>query len=573
MLSEDYILDSLPNGVIAADPRGGIVYINRRAKKILSVDPPKNTSVLSLLPHIGKVIAECLADKSPKAAIHLVENHIDLLVNVRLLSEQETVRGCICDFYEMSEVDYAVRKSDSYTSLNSELNAIFNSSSDGIWVCDGKGNVLRINSASEKLNGISAENIIGKNMKELVSEGWFDRSVTLEVLKTGRQVSLIQHSRNTDKILLTTGTPVPDEDGGIFLVVVNERDMTQLNALREELEQTRMETEKVRDRLMELSMMELKDQKFVAQSESMRQVLRIALKLARLDVSEILIRGESGIGKGLLAKLIHQNSRRSSEPFIQINCAAIPENLLEAELFGYEKGSFTGAREQGKAGLFELADNGTLFLDEIGDMPLSLQSKLLKYLDDYEVLRIGSLKPRKVCCTVITATNRNLESLIREHKFRKDLFYRLNSFTITIPPLRERTEDILELVNYFLTKFNQTYRLKKRITPAGFESLQSYSFPGNVRELRNIIKNSVIMSDGNVIDEFLKGLIGSEKQMIRKDTARIFCQSIRDEMFNYEKQRFQQASAEAVSTRDLAARLGISQPTVVRKLKKFGISL
>ncbi|MEJ2731939.1 MAG: sigma 54-interacting transcriptional regulator, partial [Deltaproteobacteria bacterium] len=192
-----------------------------------------------------------------------------------------------------------------------------------------------------------------------------------------------------------------------------------------------------------------------------------------MEASNILILGETGTGKGLLAKLIHQFSHRKKKPFIQINCAALPETLLEAELFGYEKGAFTGAREHGKIGLFELAHEGTLFLDEIGDLPLAVQAKLLKYLDDHEIMRLGVIKPKPVDCTIIAATNRNLEASSRQRKFRQDLFFRLNTFVIQTPPLRERPDDIFELVNHLLAKYNRHYVLRRRISPGAMEQIKS----------------------------------------------------------------------------------------------------
>ena len=239
----------------------------------------------------------------------------------------------------------------------------------------------------------------------------------------------------------------------------------------------------------------------------MQQVLQVAVKLTNVDASHIMITGESGTGKGLLAKFIHKKSVRSAQPFIQINCAAVPENLLEAELFGYEKGAFTGASDKGKAGLIELAQNGTLFLDEIGDMPMRLQAKLLKYLDDHEVMRLGSVKARKIDCAIVSATNQDPEALVEEKRFRQDLFFRLNHFPIHIPPLRERAEDILELVHFFIRKYNKQYKRQKRVTAQGIETMQSYAFPGNVRELRSLCKQAVLMSDEILLDRcFAKNL-------------------------------------------------------------------
>ncbi|MEJ2024996.1 MAG: sigma 54-interacting transcriptional regulator, partial [Deltaproteobacteria bacterium] len=217
----------------------------------------------------------------------------------------------------------------------------------------------------------------------------------------------------------------------------------------------------------------------------MKKIVRTALKLAHMDASNIMILGESGTGKGLLAKFIHKNSKRANKPFIQINCASLPENILEAELFGYEKGAFTGAKMEGKPGLIELSNQGTLFLDEIGEMSSGIQAKLLKYLDDHEVRRLGSVRTRKIDCKILAATNQDLETLLDRKKFRKDLYYRLNAITLTMPPLRERPEDIFHLVQDSLFHYNKKYKMKKTINPLTLTILQSYDFPGNVREWNN----------------------------------------------------------------------------------------
>jgi PAS domain S-box-containing protein len=360
-----------------------------------------------------------------------------------------------------------------------------------------------MNKAAQKLNGWKEKEIIGKHVTEMVKKGMQDKSITMEVLRTKRRVSLLIYVNATQKHLLVTGTPVFDENNDISMIVVNERDLTQLNAMQQRLDQTMLVANRYKDELTELSMIELKQQEIIAKSKEMRQILMMALKLATLKASNILILGESGAGKGILAKFIHQNSKRKKEPFIQINCAALPENLLEAELFGYEKGAFTGAREEGKAGLFELAQGGTLFLDEIGDMPLKIQAKLLKYLDDNTIMRLGGLKLITINCTIITATNRNLKNLVENKIFREDFFFRLNTFTINVPPLRERFDDIFELSSYFLMKFNKEYGFTKRISFKGMDALQSYSFPGNVRELMSVVKKAVVMSEEQALDEMI----------------------------------------------------------------------
>ncbi|MEN8212149.1 MAG: sigma 54-interacting transcriptional regulator, partial [Thermodesulfobacteriota bacterium] len=326
------------------------------------------------------------------------------------------------------------------------LQAIFDQSADGLMICDHQGVILKLNSAAEKLNGVKASDLVGKDVISLVKEGHIDRSATKEVIDSKRQVSVIQKSPSSEYTLLVTGTPVFDDNNNICFIVINERDISLIESMKKELLLARQESESIKNELTQLNLLELKENNIVAQSNSMKQTLRLALKLAVIKASNILIQGESGTGKGLLAKFIHQHYSRQKKPFIQINCAALPENLLEAELFGYEKGAFTGASEHGKTGLFELANGGTLFLDEIAEMSAKVQAKLLKYLDDHEIMPIGGITPKKIECSIIAATNRDLEKMTLNKKFRLDLFHRLNTFTLVIPPLKERPEDILELV-------------------------------------------------------------------------------------------------------------------------------
>lgn len=574
-LTLEQIINAASDGVIATDAGGRMVFINQEAEKILGFNQEKiiGSYIPDILPMTGSLVLKCLETGEPQLGRHIFGKSLSLVVNITTIRSDGRVLGTVCNFQRMRQFELAAQELESYKYLNKQLDAIFKSSSDGIWVCDGKGKVIKINEASEKLNGIEAAAIIGKNVAEILEIGLFDRSVTLEVLQAKRQVSMLQYVKRTKKHLLVTGTPAFDEEGNVFLVVVNERDMTQLNGMREQLEHTRTVKEKFKDELAELRMLELKKQEIIAESEEMRQVLRTALKLAHLGASNILLLGESGTGKGLLAKFIHKNSTRKKKPFVQINCAALPETLLEAELFGYEKGAFTGASEQGKVGLFELAQEGTLFLDEIGDLPFSVQAKLLKYLDDHEVMRLGGTKAKIVDCTIIAATNRDLETLTKKRKFRHDLYYRLNTFTIRIPPLCQRPEDIFELVTYFLRKYNRAYKLKKRISSEALEVLQSCPLPGNVREVENLLKKAVVMSDNEVLDEFiLQSLDYGRAKWTRSDSAKRRKLNLNDELFTFEKEILKSAIGRCKSTRELASYLGVSQPTVVRKMKKHGLS-
>lgn len=573
-ITYEQIFHSTSNGVVVTDASGFIVHINRMGEKILGFSAATHVGrfIPEVLPLTGPQVLACLKSGKPRLGHHIIGKQVDLVLNISLIQQEGVILGAVCSFQEMRTFEDTAKKLESYKRLNKQLETIFKASFDGIWVCNGEGRVISINEASERLNGIKAEDVVGKNVAHLAAEGLFDRSVTIEVLETRRQVSLMQYIRKTGRYLLATGTPAFDDNGEIYLVVVNERDMTDLNAMREELEQTQMVTEKYKDELAELSMLELKGQQIVAESREMRQILRMALKLARIGASNILLLGESGTGKGLLAKFIHQSSERRGNPFIQINCAALPENLLEAELFGYERGAFTGAREQGKAGLFELAHGGTLFLDEIGDLPLLLQAKLLKCLDDHEILRLGATKSKHIDCLVVAATNQDLEELVRKKRFRQDLYYRLNAFPIRIPPLRERGDDIFELTNHFLEKYNKLYGMKKWIQPAALNMLQGYPFPGNVRELKNIIKKAVVMSEGELLDEFLRPALLGATEPREVGGRGLRKKHLNDELLTIEKELLKAAMGCCKSTRQLAAQLGISQPTIVRKLKKHGLA-
>lgn len=464
--------------------------------------------------------------------------------------------------------------------LEDTLDAIYNASSESIWVCDGSGTVLSVNKATEELLGVPVADIIGMNTETLVNEGLMDQSVTNKVLKCREQVSIIQEIPRINKQLLVTGTPVFGEDGEVSMVIVNERDLTQLTRLKEELEEAIEESSRYKEELTLLNLEELESQDIIAQSKEMQDVLTTCQKLALIDVSNILILGESGTGKGLIAKHIHRSNGRLTGPFVKINCAAVPENLLEAELFGYEKGSFTGAGEKGKIGLFEMAQDGTLFLDEIGELPLSLQAKLLHCLEEKEIMHIGGLEPIAINCNVITATNVDLGESASKNLFRKDLYYRLNTFPITIPPLRNRPEDILSLSLFFLEKFNNEYNLSRKILAPEIKKLQSYSFPGNVRELKNSLKRSMIMAEKDHLQSIVdydshvthsnqkKSPLGSTFHYVEEAENSGFNQIVS----SLEKQILTEALASFPTTRSLATHLKMNPSQAYRKLVKYQLT-
>jgi len=572
----EHVFKATSNGVIATDPAGRIVLINEQAQKIIRMASQKKAEgvhIREVLPLTWRYVSACLDSGQAQLGRHIHGRNIRLVVNISPIRQGARMLGTVCSFQRMEQFEETAQQLESYRQLSRQLETVINSSADGIWVYDGDGNVVTVNKAALDVDKIERDDVMGKSMFELSKSGIFDRSVVLEVFETRHQVTILSKALKTGRTLLITGTPILDDRGDISLVIVNMRDMTQLNEIRDQLEQTRLVSEKYKDELAELSLFELSRQNIIAENEAMRQLLRMAVKIAKMEASNILLLGESGTGKGLLAKFIHQNSKRYRKPFIQINCAALPENLLEAELFGYEKGAFTGAKEGGKAGLFELADKGTLFLDEIGDLPFSVQAKLLKYLDDYKIMRLGGTRSIKIDCVVIAATNRDLESLTKEKKFREDLFYRLNTFTMKIPPLRKRAEDIFEMVHYYLEKYNKQYGLKRRISAKAMRVLQSYEFPGNVRELKNILKMAAVLSDTDLIDEtIVRNLEGKTELSAFTSFEDRNIAGLAGEVQAFERQILQRAMSRYRTTRQLARHLKVSQPTIVRKLKKYGLS-
>jgi len=306
----------------------------------------------------------------------------------------------------------------------------------------------------------------------------------------------------------------------------------------------------------------------IVKSVEMERIIEMVVRVAQVDTTVLLL-GESGVGKGMIAKLIHKHSDRSNGPFIRVDLAGIPDSLVESELFGYEKGAFTGAKTEGKPGFFELANKGTLFLDEIGEIPLGTQSKLLRFLEDHEIIRVGGTEPKEIDLRVIAATNKKIEEMVTSKTFRKDLYYRLNVVPIHIPPLRERRDDILPLIFHFLEQFNQSHRKKKNISPEAIETLLQYDFPGNIRELANLIERLVVVTEEDHIDA--RDLPGSVADYV--SNAIPFSSShenppLKVALERYESMIIENAIHKYGSQREAAKALKVDQGTISRKLRK-----
>ncbi len=454
--------------------------------------------------------------------------------------------------------------------LARELDATINFSYDEIYITDGKGVTLRANAAFEENCGVRVEEILGRSVFDLEKERVFYPSATRLVLETLKQQTILQ-TQKSGKQILVTATPVFNEDGSIFRVITNSRNVDKLNELKEKLEELEQEKQRYYQELMELRQRVLQEEAIVVSSPSMQKLVAMAEKIAKVD-STVLLLGESGVGKGVIAGLIHQLSPRKEGPFVHINCGAIPENLLESELFGYESGAFTGASREGKRGKIELASGGTVFLDEIGELPLNLQTKLLHVIQEKQMTRIGGIKVIKLDVRFIAATNQNLEEHVAKGKFRRDLFFRLNVLPIKIPPLRERREDIIPLTEQILKKYNQKYNTRKRVKPEVLDYFLSYPWPGNIRELENLLERLVVVGDTTIAAEDLPAPI--RKSYRRGETERALSPrfSLTESLEEYERSLLQKVFNESSSTYEMAERLGINQSTVVRKLKKYHIT-
>jgi len=378
-----------------------------------------------------------------------------------------------------------------------ELMDCFDGCHDGIFIMKSDGEVVYVNQAWVELTGIQRETIIGLYPHEILKRGYFSEPVFDQVTKKLATVTVMNKTpRGID--VLTTGTPITDENGQLRWVVLNVRDITELIELKEKLEREKRISRSFKEEISALRA-KCSTETFVhSENPAMLRVMDLVNRVAESTAS-VLLTGETGVGKEVVARLIHMRGSRKNGPFIKVNCAAIPEALFESELFGYESGAFTGANRRGKCGLFELANEGTLFLDEVGELSLSSQAKLLQAIEDRQVYKVGGTSPVALDVRIISATNKDLRELVAQGKFRQDLYFRLNVVTIEIPPLRARAEDIPRFFNHFLSLFNRKYGKEITLSSAAVDALLKYHWPGNVRELKNVVERLVATSSNQEI--------------------------------------------------------------------------
>ena len=458
------------------------------------------------------------------------------------------------------------------------IKSILDNLHDGIFIVDATGRIVYFNDAITRLAGYEKAAMIGSNVFEGLEQGEYKNSCVARVLETGRpQATINEYSqwgvkkgqvKGSD--CLVSGTPIFDSRGKLKYAVSIARDISELQRIQDELQKTKT-LSLIYNR--QLKSFQERASLEVAQTRSkvMEDLHELAVQVADLDLPLLLV-GETGVGKDFFAKYIHAIGIRSASPFLKINCSAIPDNLLESELFGYEGGAFTGAKKEGKQGLFVVSGEGSLFLDEVGDMPYHLQAKLLGVLQDKTIIPVGGKKEVRIKSRIIAATNADLDELIRQKKFRSDLFYRLNVIQFKIPPLRERKEDIIFFANEFLSNFNNKYNKNIRFSSGLYDRMLFYSWPGNIRELKNTVERLVIMSkDGFITENSVPGqkflsappLAPTAAEGLPPDGV-----SLKEAVALYEAKLIAAAISSTGGTTEAASRLGIDVSTLIRKRRR-----
>jgi len=569
-ISLDLILDSTENAIVAVDRQGQIVFCNRAVERLLGVkvEDMLGRPVAVHFPNTG--LPTVLESGRPQLAQTLLHNDSVLISNRSPVFKDGELIGAVAVFQDITLmqkfVDNLVDEHEKTKELKGTLEAVLDSAYEGLIQVDKDGIVTMMNQSFANFFNTSPERQIGKHIEEV-----YDNPKFPEVLLTEQPVYGYIHNLNGHEIIASR---VPIRRNGAVVGALGKvifKDVNELYSMAENLNLLKSELNYYKDTLRHVQGAKKTFSQIVTNNPELLQLFDTARKVA-LTNSTVLIRGESGTGKELFAHALHHESSRWQGPFIKVNCAAVPDTLLESELFGYVDGAFTGARKGGQTGKFELADKGTIFLDEIGDMPLSMQVKLLRVVQEKEIERLGDNKPRKVDVRVITATNRNLEDLIQKREFREDLYYRLNVISLKLPPLRERIDDIPILLKHFVEKFNREFGCRvESIEEEVIRLFQQHDWPGNVRELENVMERAFNIVDGSVIEVMhLPVYIQRLNMNIRKSSQSR--QPLAEIMEKVEKEAIQYALSSTNGNRVKAAKaLGLSRSGLYKKLEKYRI--
>lgn len=561
------LLASIPMGVFVVNADRTVMNVNDAGLRMMkqTVEDVMHQDARSIF-NEEKVEHVFASGKTLLNQIHIKEELGVLLDYNPLVDDKGHVEGMMVIIQDLPKVEEMAMEIEYVKDLNADLNAILASLYDEILVVDQHGIILRYSD-----NFLS--DFAGELPKELVGQSIFDledeigASVVRLVNEREKKVSIVQETL-TGKNVMAIGNPVFNDDGELYRIVIASRDITETTKLRGELDATKQLTQEYKKQLDTFKHREEFGKKVIYRSLKMERVMTQIEKLTEFS-STVMILGESGTGKDLIANVIHQYGKRKDKPYLALNCGAIPEELLESELFGYVRGAFTGADQEGKIGYFEQADGGVLFLDEISELPQRLQVKLLRVLQEKEITRVGSTETIPIDVQIITATNKDMEKLVKEDKFREDLFYRINVIPITIPPLRERQEDIPLLAYHFIEQLNQQYNKNYHLDPEAISVLEAYPWPGNIRELQNLMERIVVFADEEVLTaSFISPFMHFGQRQESKPVV-TGIMPFKEAQEILEEQLITLAMEKYKTTTEAARVLQLNQSTVSRKYKKI----
>jgi len=439
---------------------------------------------------------------------------------------------------------------------NEILQKILDNSPNEFYVLDKDARIVYINKACERHYGIKLKDVVGKSNDELISKEYWKPLILPRLFKEKKTVIMKQISY-VGKEIITTAIPLLNDQQEIELIITTSQDASYKDLYIPDEQE-----------INEADQAAFYKNNIITNNKEMSNIVKICEKVAKVDAT-VLIQGESGTGKGVIAKYIHQKSSRNKAPFLSLNCATIPEELLESELFGYKDGAFTGATKGGKQGLLELADGGTVFLDEIGDISPKVQAKLLKVIQEFEFMPVGGKQPKKVNIRILSATNRNLYEMVQNKEFREDLYYRLHVVNLKIPPLRERKEDIIPLTYHFLSEFNRKHQMNTIISEEALNTFYNYSWPGNIRQLENMLESLVVTSDGIIKVQDLTDLLIENKKENPVNEEIISDCSLLASLEEVEKNIVINSYTKYRNTRKVADDLDISQSKAARLVRKY----
>jgi TyrR family helix-turn-helix protein len=554
MTHVQWLIDSMPFPCLALDYQEVIKENNKRARDFFGpfIKEKRISEVIDSFALQQTVLRGFIGKE--QNSVELNYRGRTIKVYAAPLIDQRVVARVILFLFDVSDITATLAGT---VELKDELETIIGASADGMALLDREKRFTYMNSAFADLMGFPVQSILGRAVDELYRNGILVYPSVVEETFLRKCIVEGQDKICNGKQIYTRSVPVFDNHKCVEKVVLFARAAASSPAEVQSPGETSSGEGK-----------QLPKGRLITRSKKVLSILDTIKRIAPVPIP-VLLQGETGVGKGLFAEHIHMLSLRPGR-FVKINCNALPPELVESELFGYEKGAFTGAKKEGKPGLFEMAEGGTIFLDEIGDLPLTSQGKLLNVLDDQYIRKLGGISDIRVNVRVIAATNRDLKLKVESGSFRLDLYHRLNVVPVYVPPLRDRREDIPILVSFYLNKLNTRYNRAKFFSPASLECCRTYGWPGNVRELINVVENMIIVNERECVETFdLPPQVRTHAQKLTLDKGN---RPLKEIVANLERDLLRQAVQERKSSRQIASRLGISHTAVLKKMKRYGLA-